>query len=214
MSFRRQLLIVLSCLFLFACKKQCTTGDCSCENGESCDFVCENPPCNAVCEGNNPECHAGCGNGSCKCGNQSNCDFECVSSPCHVECVSGSNCQGTCANGDCECAPGANCDFSCDNGPCHVLCGGDNESCNGQCSNGTCRCAPGSQCSFECLDHNCNVLCESGNCLLKCAEGERGTQGCRFDNCTAGSGVTLCDDGLTLACGAACPVPETETPAP
>lgn len=156
-------------------------------------------------------CRAGhCEGGMCACPPGARCEFECETPPCHVECA-GADCLGACANGDCTCEEESSCSFTRERGPCHVLFQGDNERCDGQRENGSCTCGPDSTCSFECLDGNCSFICEPGaRCVARCAVGSPGSQGCTFTVCAAGE-VTLCDDGETMTCGAACPPPpETE----
>jgi hypothetical protein len=182
----------------------CYGGDCVCGRGAECSFVCDAPPCTMTCAGNNPHCVGECANGNCECGSQSTCDFECAAPPCHVTCNPNSNCLGTCANGSCECMVGASCEFACQAGPCHVNCDGQNKTCRGVCANGTCHCDPGSTCDFECKDGNCKVECVAGaSCILRCPRGDAGA-GCDFNECAA---PTVCSDGLSVACNAACPTP-------
>lgn len=206
---RASLLVLVCLLWLPSCRPaSCSNGTCDCPVGHSCEFVCDAPPCHVACDGSNGQCIGACANGDCDCGPGSHCELTCDSEPCHVTCEN-SECTGECGNGDCTCTRGSSCEFSCKSGPCHVLCDGDNAVCNGQCANGSCSCGPDSSCDFECLDGNCSFLCEAGSsCIARCPVGSRpGTQGCTFTECAAGS-VTLCPDGITMACGAECPPPE------
>jgi hypothetical protein len=149
---------------------------------------------------------ADCSNGTCTCAAHDTCDFSCGSPPCHVDCGSGATCSGTCANGECTCEEGASCSFSCGAPPCHVTCEGSNPTCDGTCADGTCTCAAGSTCHFACASGPCHAACPAGaSCVVACPNaGLAGTQDCDIVSCGAGSPV-VCPDGLTLACGAACP---------
>lgn len=205
-SYRLLLVLCMSIAWLSGCKRHgyCDGSDCVCEEGQKCDFECDDPPCHVECKGDNPECYGECANGECSCGPGSDCEFTCKAEPCHVDCED-SNCDGECGNGDCTCERGSECSFSCKSGPCHVICEGDNDRCDGQCANGSCSCGPDSTCFFECTDANCSFICEPGSsCSATCPGGTPGAQGCRFTQCAAGT-ATVCPDGETIVCGASCP---------
>jgi hypothetical protein len=148
---------------------------------------------------------ADCSNGACVCPENATCAFACDSPPCHVDCGPGSACNGTCANGDCTCETGASCSFACGAPPCHVTCEGSNPRCDGTCANGTCACAAESDCHFACSSGPCHTLCPAGaSCTVVCPSlGVAGTQDCDIASCAAGA-PTICPDGLTIVCGAAC----------
>lgn len=199
------LVILIGATLVGSCgPARCEGGVCACNNGASCDFVCDAPPCKVECEGNNKQCNGECANSDCSCGPGSTCEISCHSEPCHLECVD-SSCAGECGNGTCTCEEGSTCDFECKSGPCHVQCKGNHTQCDGECANGSCTCGPDSTCDFECTDANCSFVCEAGSsCLATCPGGTLGSQGCAFSECAAGDAV-VCPDGVTLACGAECP---------
>ena len=149
-------LVLMTSLVGCSGKKDCSNGECACDEGGSCDFTCEAPPCHVDCAGDNPSCTGTCGNATCTCGEGSNCDFLCDSGPCHVDCQGGNDeCSGTCANGTCYCAATSHCDFDCLDDNCKFDC------------DGTCvvTCAPGTQ------GTTCQVnSCASGTPEL-CADG-------------------------------------------
>ena len=180
----------------------CGNMECVCAAGDACDYECDAPPCNPICE-QGSVCTAECANGECLCGPGSNCDFDCEAPPCHVTCDQGTVCTGVCANGDCTCGPGSDCDFDCDAGPCHVTCD-QGTACTGVCANGTCTCGPSSVCEFTCLDDNCHFNCEAGSvCLVHCAPGTAG-ESCNFDSCATGP-QEVCPSSDVITCGMSCP---------
>ncbi len=148
-----------------------------------------------------------CSDGTCVCPANAACNFSCASPPCHVDCGSGASCSGTCANGDCTCELGASCSFACGAPPCHVNCAGGNPMCDGACADGTCTCAEGSACHFRCESGPCHTVCPAGaSCVVACPNpGVAGTQDCDITSCGSGEPI-VCPDGITLACGAKCPV--------
>lgn len=183
----------------------CDHDRCYCTEGHDCELFCGAPPCSVECNGEDTTCVAECGNGSCDCGEGASCELECHSPPCHVSCDRDTVCTGTCANGTCRCARGAACSFECQSGPCHVQCAGDHPACDGTCENGTCACGPNSSCNFRCLDDNCSATCAAGSsCVLECATGRAGEQGCDFRSCAAGT-PTVCPGGTAITCNAPCP---------
>lgn len=207
MPLRLLALSALSLASLVACSQPaaCRSGDCVCPLGAICETECAAPPCSIDCAGDNPHCSGACANGDCTCGTGSDCDLRCDAPPCHASCEDGSTCTAECANGDCTCGRGSRCAFECNAGPCHVTCDGDNEICSGVCSNGTCSCGPDSGCEFTCDAGPCHTECAAGStCLVRCPNGNAGTQDCDILSCAAGEPV-VCPDGMATVCGVPCP---------
>lgn len=109
---------------------------------------------------------------------------------CDVECPGGTTCP------DVDCSGADQCLLECSGGTaCDVVDCSDALLCDVTCSGGA-------LCNVDCEGAaECVATCSGGGpCLLLCAAADE----CDFADCSGGSGVVECDDGI-LACNRDCP---------
>ncbi len=68
---------------------------CNCIEGDTCEFTCATPPCDANCD-QGSTCTAECADATCNCNGGSTCAFTCVAPSCRALCISGSACTLDC----------------------------------------------------------------------------------------------------------------------
>lgn len=85
----------------------CAGGDCTCVEGDSCDFECPEGNCSQQCnEGS--ECTATCEGGGCSQQCLGDCTFSCEGGDCTQQCGTAMSCSITCEGDGCTSDAGLN----------------------------------------------------------------------------------------------------------
>ena len=140
------------------------------------------------------------GNGVCAPG--TSCAFACTGASCQsgvFDCHDSVDCSATCGGGKVcttDCTAANQCAAQCDGGLCDIGCV-DSGSCSATCR-GQSDCEIDCRGSADCADTACT---EGSECLLVCDPGD---PMCGFSECSGGSGVQACGDGV-IACNRPCP---------
>lgn len=129
----------------------CEANLCMCEDGDECEFVCEDEPCTGVCS-SLTDCVGTCRDGcDLACTSTTGCDLACGDT-CAVDCSSVSNCTVEC---------GTDCDVECT----------DLSSCTVRMLSGRVLCTSSGSCDIGCaqLDGSMLPATECGDGVYVCA---------------------------------------------